>query len=210
MSVVNLLLQIGNIISNFLCKKRMCTDIMNNLLNNQKIQRIYIKNDNNDKNEKKFNSDNIISKKNKKNKRNTSLGNMNIKIENTSNLDNSNDEKDGKSKGSINKLQKNINNIQINNKIFELIYFLIFKSFFCCENTKTKLVNLLQDFVIENLSIEKIFERIFNLEKIYKRNFNSMNEENDFSEFSEINKLINDINVEIENEKELNRKKTMK
>ena len=54
MSVVNLLLQIGNIISNFLCKKRMCTDIMNNLLNNQKIQRIYIKNDNNDKNEKKF------------------------------------------------------------------------------------------------------------------------------------------------------------
>ena len=40
MSVVNLLLQIGNIISNFLCKKRMCKDIMNNLLNNQKIQRI--------------------------------------------------------------------------------------------------------------------------------------------------------------------------
>ena len=189
----------------------MCTDIMNNLLNNQKIQRIYIKNDNNDKNENKFNLDNIISKKNKKNKRNTSLGNMNIKIENTSNLDNSNDEKDGKSKGSINKLQKNINNIQINNKIFEkLNYFLIFKSFFCCENTKTKLVNLLHDFVTENLSIEKIFERIFNLENIYKQNFNSINKENDFSEFSEINKLINDINVEIENEKELNRKKITK
>jgi len=72
------------------------------------------------------------------------------------------------------------------------------------------LVNLLHDFVTENLSIEKIFERIFNLENIYKQNFNSINKENDFSEFSEINTLINDINVEIENEKELNRKKTMK
>ena len=72
------------------------------------------------------------------------------------------------------------------------------------------MVNLLHDFVTENLSIEKIFERIFNLENIYKQNFNSINKENDFSEFSEINTLINDINVEIENEKELNRKKTMK
>ena len=72
------------------------------------------------------------------------------------------------------------------------------------------MVNLLHDFVTENLSIEKIFERIFKLENIYKQNFNSINKENDFSEFSEINTLINDINVEIENEKELNRKKTMK
>ena len=78
------------------------------------------------------------------------------------------------------------------------------------QNTKTKLVNLLHDFVTENLSIEKIFERIFNLENIYKQNFNSINKENDFSEFSEINKLINDINVEMKKEKELNRKKTMK
>ena len=72
------------------------------------------------------------------------------------------------------------------------------------------MVNLLHDFVTENLSIEKIFERIFKLENIYKQNFNSINKENDFSEFSEINKLINDINVEIENEKELNRKKITK
>ena len=72
------------------------------------------------------------------------------------------------------------------------------------------MVNLLHDFVTENLSIEKIFERIFNLENIYKQNFNSINKENDFSEFSEINILINDINVEIENEKELNRKKITK
>ena len=60
---------------------------------------------------------------------------MNIKIENTNILENSNDEKDDKSKGPIDKLQrstyKNINNTQINNKIFEkLTYFLIFKSFF--------------------------------------------------------------------------------
>ena len=46
-------------------------------------------------------------------------------------------------------------------------YFHIIKSYFCFKDNKTKLIYICQSTIIEDMSIEKILERIYNLENIY-------------------------------------------
>ena len=43
-----------------------------------------------------------------------------------------------------------------------------FKKFFCFKDKKTKLINLCENIINEDMSIERILERFYNLEHIYK------------------------------------------
>jgi hypothetical protein len=204
MSVISLLFQIGGQISIFLCDKKMSKDIIFNLLNNT-IE---------SNREKKLSLPQI-------NILNTEHRNINLLNErriNQSNIKNSDNlyfEKSNESQLSKGKQLKNFeldseknNNqnyiIEINKKIN---YFHIIKSFFCFNDKKTKIIDLCHEIVIEDISIERIFERIYNLEKAYyflsdKKNKKLFNEK---KKLKEINKYINEIYNE---EKNINGKKS--
>jgi hypothetical protein len=204
MSVISLLFQIGGQISIFLCDKKMSKDIIFNLLNNT-IE---------SNREKKLSLPQI-------NILNTEHRNINLLNErriNQSTIKNSDNlyfEKSNESQLSKGKQLKNFeldseknNNqnyiIEINKKIN---YFHIIKSFFCFNDKKTKIIDLCHEIVIEDISIERIFERIYNLEKAYyflsdKKNKKLFNEK---KKLKEINKYINEIYNE---EKNINGKKS--
>ena len=195
MSVVNLLIEIGRQISCFLCEKKMSSDIMNNLLSNKKIKNINIK---------KYNRDNLYKSINKNKTLPDENNNINYSKGNNCNnslvLEKSNDRQLIKKINNfrINKEINNKNNTKTNNKVFKTLnYFSIFKSFLCFKDKKTKLINLLHGFVIEDLSIEKILQRIYNLEESSK--YCSTKKDYNNCKFNEINKYIMDINNEIEN-----------
>ena len=203
MSVISLLLEIGGQISIFLCKKKMSKDIVFNLLNN---------NSNNNNSDikcsfpnKKINILNIeqhpkneIINKNRankspsKNSENINIGksleltlikqntNTNKKVDNTKN-----NEQNYK-----NEIMKNIN------------YLHNIKSFFCFNDKKIKIIDLCHNIVTENISIERIFERFYNLEKAYyfisrKKNKRLFNER---QKLKEIKKYINKIYDEEKNQ----------
>ena len=46
-------------------------------------------------------------------------------------------------------------------------YYHILKSYLCFEDKKSKLINLCHNIVTEDMSIERILERFYNLENIY-------------------------------------------
>ena len=72
-------------------------------------------------------------------------------------------------------------------------YYHILKSFLCFNDKKTKLINLCHDIINEDMSIERILERFYNLEKIYKFISNDEKEKFKFIEnnkLKEINKYI--------------------
>ena len=78
----------------------------------------------------------------------------------------------------------------------------IIKSFFCCNDNKSKLINICHSIVIEDFCIDKILKRIYELEKI-----NSLISEEEYinlkfdeiKEFWEINEFISKINKETNN-----------
>ena len=92
----------------------------------------------------------------------------------------------------INKVNKKIN------------YLHIIKSFFCFNDKKTKLINLCHSVVTDDISIERILERLFNLEKayhyIYRRRKEKFFSEN--KKIKEIKKYIYDIYLEEKTQKE--------
>ena len=94
-------------------------------------------------------------------------------------------------------------NIDINKTLKKINYYYIIKSFLCFKDKKTKLINLCHNIIIEDLCVERILRRLYDLERIY--NFLTSEEENNdyFSDnrFNEINKLLYDINNEIKNKK---------
>ena len=96
----------------------------------------------------------------------------------------------------INEIKKKIN------------YLHIIKSFFCFKDKKTKLIDLCHNIVIEDISIERIFERFYNLEKAYqylsdKKDLNLFDEKRNIKEIS---RFINEICDEekIQSEKKSN------
>ena len=165
MSVINLLFEIGRQLSNILCNKKMCKDIIENLINknrsqslqNNKINKL-IKN-----NEIK---DLISERKEIKDKLIIALKD---KIPNKDKTENDNEIKLDKSNENkrMSKI-KIVKKVRVNNKIMQKInYYHILKSFLCFEDKKTKLINLCHNIVTEDMSIERILERFYNLEKIY-------------------------------------------
>ena len=97
------------------------------------------------------------------------------------------------------KIEKN-NNSHRNNKILKGInYFLIIKSYFSFNDKKTKLINLCHNTMSEDICIERILKRIYDLENVYnyftsKVKGKLINNKN--MRFKEINKCLDKINYE--------------
>ena len=202
MSVVSLLFEIGRQISSFLCEKKMNTDIVYDLLNQDKtyipikLTRINNLTKNNQKKKNEFSSD---------------RKNINPELMNKDN-DNTRDEKN-----EIIKFGKSRENLTLNNPIEEkdninkfmkeINYFQVIKSYFCFKDNKSKLIQLCNNLVIEDMSVERILQRLYNLERIY---YSFLKEEKGkiklvkIKRFKEINKCILDINNEIYNTKNIN------
>ena len=173
MSVVNLLFEIGRQISLILCSKNMSKDIIQNILNE------YEKN--------KLNHEKKINKK-IKNKNETSERN---KIKNE--LENSNITNYlNKEKNNL-KTEKNNKILSIKRTIKKINYFHILKSYLCFRDKKTKLINIIHNIINEDMCIEKILGRFYNLERIF-HHFSKKEKENyeffDNRRLSEIKKYI--------------------
>ena len=203
MSVVSLLFEIGRQVFSFLCEKKMNTDIVYDLLNQDKkyipIKLTHINN---------------LTKSNQKKKNEFSSDRKKIKSE-LVNKDNDNtlDEKNeiiklDKSRENLRAKKDTIEEKNINNEfIKEINYFYVLKSYFCFKDNKTKLIQLCHNLVIEDMSVERILQRLYNLERIY---YSFLKEEKGkikllkIKRFKEINKCIFDINNEMYNLKNKN------
>jgi hypothetical protein len=202
MSVISLLFEIGGQISLFLCKKKMSKDIICNLLNNNinnirdiKLslpnKNINILNTEQHKKNEIFNSSRI-NKSSSKNSENINFGKS---LEQTLNKE---------------KAKKKVDNTKINsqnftNEIMEKINYLhIIKSFFCFNDKKAKLIDLCHSVVVDDISIERILERLYNLENayhyIYRRRKEKFFSEN--KKIKEIKKYIYEIYQEEKTKKE--------
>ena len=170
MSLINLLITISKIISEFLLNKKMDKDIIryilisnninkNNISKEKQIHEIF---DNNyDKNQKRI-------------------------IDTQKSVDSSNE-----ISSKIDLESENINKIMKNLKINSII-----KSFFCCEDKKTKIINLCEDIVKKDICIERILKRLYLIEN----EFDILKNKN----FFEIQNIIDNISKE-SNEKNNNK-----
>ena len=71
------------------------------------------------------------------------------------------------SKNDISYKNEKIKQIKINNKHIDKVnYFHILKSYFCFKDNKTEMINLCNDIIKEDMCIERILERFYNLEKL--------------------------------------------
>jgi len=149
MSVINLVIEIGRQISIIICEKSMSKDIIKSLLNKDKVHNI--------KNNRKNN--NIFSK---------------LKKENYESIDKLNNtdyfEKKDKSKLDISKKinfseSDKIFKINTNNEIIKKMnYYHILRSYFCLKDKKSILINICHNIINEDLCIERILARFYNLE----------------------------------------------
>ena len=203
-SVVSLLFEIGRQILSFLCEKKMNIDIVYDILNQDKkyipIKITHINNfaKNNQKKKDEFYSDRKkinpeLINKNKDNTRDEK-NEIAIKLDKSrENLRIKNNPNEGKS---------------INNKFMkEINYLNIIKSYFCFKDNKSKLIELCHNLVIEDMSVERILQRLYNLERIY---YSFLKKEKGkiklikIKRFNEINKCLTDINNELYNIKNKN------
>ena len=138
-SVVNLLLIIGQIITKFILDKKMTKDIFKYINKKEFSQR---------KIETTSENKEIISK------------DVNIRA--------SNDIENIKDKQNINSYDfisnKNENNDIKENVFNDLNYLDIIKSFFCCEDEKTRLINSCHSYISKEICIEKILHKLSELE----------------------------------------------
>ena len=142
MSLINLLITISKVISEFLLYKKMDKDIIRYILtsNNDITQ-----NNNNISKEKQihqFFDNNYESKIIDIPKSRDSSNEISTKIDSV--IENKNE---------------NINNIMKNLKIKNII-----KSFFCCKDEKTKIINLCEDIIEKDICIESILKRLYLIE----------------------------------------------
>ena len=201
MSVINLLFEVGSKIVTFLCQKKMSKDIMRNLLNENKIHKKNEISNNTERLNKSFELNKLVSSQ------------TNIAMKETINKNNNTHQivksPDNQLNLSINYLKKNKStSISINDVFKKLNYISIFKSYLCFKDKKAKLINLCHNFIIEDISVEKILKRLYNLENYCKCNIND-EKYNNFKQvkFKKINKYISDINNQIEIEINLKEKK---
>jgi len=181
MSVVSLLFEIGRQFSDFFCKKSMSIDIFETLISRDKkhilkiqsyrINKLY-----------KISENNNISSIERKNTQYESINMINNKLENSERIDKT---KLNTSKNDIAYKNEKIRKIRINNKHIDKVnYFHILKSYFCFKDKKTEVINLCNNIIREDMCIERILERFYNLEKF----------SNHYSRFKGPKKFIKDIN----------------
>ena len=205
MSVISLVFEFGKQISFFICDKKMSQKIIEILLDKENLlnQRNYKKNNLRNKSnieEKKLSSgrDKIENKLiDKKNNTDFSENNYHSKL-------NISKDYDIFPKNEINK-----NN---NKKVFKKIScFYILKSYFCFKDKKTNLINLCHATVIQDLCVEKILERFYNIEKIYHFFINKEKgkiESLKIKRFKEIKKYIDEISNETKGDCSIKKEET--
>ena len=164
MSLINLLITISKIISEFLLNKKMNKDIIRYILTSNDI------NKNNIAKDKQIHEifDNNYDKNRNRIIDIPKTTDSSIEISTKSDLENKNE---------------NINIIMKNLKINSII-----KSFFCCKDKKTKIINLCEGIVEKDICIERILKRLYLIEN----EFDILKNEN----FFEIQNIIDNISEE--------------
>jgi len=168
MSVVSLLIEIGSQISDILCEKIMKKDIVENLIFKDKKY---------SENQKNFNANKIITQNseiylepNKKRYESSEQINKINKQEISKNENIKSDEKSEKSNDNNNfsngneKMKKVIEN---NKELKKIYYFHVLISYLCFKNKKAEIINLCDDIITEDLCVERILKRLYNLERFY-------------------------------------------
>ena len=189
MSVINLFFEVGRQISNFIGGKKMSLSILEYLVNKDAL----------DINKS---SNKIVLIKDKNNESSTRKKKSEI-FDNLNNLDNSTKNNKIKLIRNKNKISK-INTINEKNKILKKINFLdIIKSFLCFKDKKSQFINVCYNIIRQDMSIERILERFYNIEK---KNYYLSNEEKrkiktiKNKKILKIDKKIDEMNDEIAKE----------
>jgi len=194
MSLINLIISISKIVSDFLLSKKMNKDIIRNIITINEGKEHFIKEkilfseekkfnqileadkettaEKDDKDAKKITDNEIIDSKN-----NFSQNNNDINIEEKL-------------------VNRKIDNVMKNLQVLDII-----KSFFCFKDKKTKLINLSDDVINRDLCIEKILKRLYTLENFC----NTFVEEDkaklgDEEDIYQIKNLINCLDKELNKE----------
>ena len=164
MSVISLLFEIGRQITAIFCKKNMSKDIIETLINRDKKHLLRVQSYKINKLCKTSENNNTTSIE-RKISQYESVDMINNKLENSERIDKT---KLNTSKNDISYKNEKIKQIRLNNKHIEKVnYFHILKSYFCFKDKKTEMINLCNDIITENMCIERILERFYNLEKLY-------------------------------------------
>jgi len=192
MSVISLLFEIGGQVSIFLCEKKMSKDIIfkliNNIYSNKKIK-LNLQNNNINRLNTEHKNREIIRKRkfNQSTSKNSyNLNSYDVKI---------NKEKTNKKPYNFDKEEEDNNQNYINEINKKINYLHIIKSLFCFNDKKTKIIDLCHNIVTEDISIERIFERFYNLENAYQFMADKKNKKlfNENEKLTEISKYINEI-----------------
>ena len=165
MSVINLVFQIGSLIIYILIDKKMSKDIIISLINRnnkeynlKQIKSIKAINEYVAETETSLKKNEISELKDKRN---------------FSDYIDKHYKNDSSLKINRNSKKININSKNTSNKVLKALNFLIIiKSYFCFKhkNKKVKLLNLCHSIITEDICIERILERFYNLENIYHFN----------------------------------------
>ena len=189
MSVIDLLLVIGKIICDNILEKKISKDIVEYLFNN---------------NIENKNISNLSIKINEISDKDIYLGNKDKSKDFKDEINFSNNNEYMKSQSNIFQENETNQNKKINSKdiIKKVNYFYILKSYFCFKDKKTKLINLCHELVCEDICIERIFDRLYKLEKY--SDIISKNDNNKFNftknkKFEEINQCISQIENSMKN-----------
>ena len=201
MSVISLLFEIGGQVSIFLCEKKMSKDIIFKLINNiysNKTIKLNLPNNNINRLNTEHKNREIIRKRkfNQSTSKNSyNLNSYEVKI---------NKEKTNKKPYNFDKEEEDNNQNYINEINKKINYFHIIKSLFCFNDKKTKIIDLCHNIVTEDISIERIFERFYNLENAYQFMADKKNKKlfNENEKLTEISKYINEIYEEEISQKE--------
>jgi hypothetical protein len=163
MSVISLIFEIGRQISAFLCEKNMSKDIIQTLINRDQKHLLRVQSYRINKLCKT--SENIKTTSiERKNTQFESVDMMNNKLENSERIDKN---KLNISKNDLAYKNEKIKQIEINNNHIDKVnYFHILKSYFCFKDKKTEMINLCNDIITEDMCVERILERFYNLEKL--------------------------------------------
>ena len=183
--IIYLLFGIGQKICDILLTKKMAKDIVGNILNHKE----YINENENDScqqelvSSRNYQSEVIFKEKCKS-----------ITINQINSKDKSLGEKDNTDiKNGNNFRKKEIESKFLNSKRFEKITnFDIIRSFCCCENKKTRLINKCYNIINKDICLDNIINKIYELDNIYS--ILSKNEQNRVKMNQNIYKRFNDVN----------------
>ena len=204
MSVISLLFSIGEILTKILLKREMSRDIVNYLISKNLLYEINFDNEEINNNQKYQNIEDseIELTHRKKNSETVAIKNENQKKENETKIDSAKSKKnnflgfaaDFKPEQNISK--NKFDDINYFEAVYRLNYCDVLLSYLCCKNNNSKIIKLCDELIEEDLCLENILSRIYELEnvinillKIEQINYNV----NEHEKFKEISKCIYEI-----------------